>query len=50
MDSLVDHKVKNFAGLRVVICDNTADGVISLGAKGAVVALYLDGSIVIIDD
>jgi hypothetical protein len=47
VDGLVDHEVKNFAGLRVVVSEHTADGVVSLGTEGRVVTLDLDGSIVI---
>jgi hypothetical protein len=47
MDGLVDHQVKNFAGPRVIVSDNTADGVIALSAKGGVVPFDINGSIVI---
>jgi hypothetical protein len=38
--SLVNHQVKNRAGLRVVLCDDTTDCVVALGSKGGVVIKY----------
>jgi len=50
MDGLVDHQVKNLAGLRVIVRDHAADGVVCLGTEGSVITLDLDGSIIIIDN
>jgi hypothetical protein len=45
--SLVNHQVKNLAGLRVVLCDDTTDCVVALGAKGGVVPFDIHGSVVV---
>ncbi len=50
MDGLVDHEVKDFTGLWMVISNHTTDGVIALCAKGGVVTLHINWSVIIEDD
>ena len=50
MDGLVDHQVKNFAGLWVVIGNHTTDGVIALCAEGGVVPLDINWSVIVEDN
>jgi hypothetical protein len=44
---LVNNEVIHFAGQGVVICEDTADCVISLGAKGLVIALNVHWSVIV---
>ncbi len=50
VDGLVDHEVKNFAGLWMVMSNHTTDGVIALCAKGGVVTLHINWSVIIEDN
>ena len=47
---MVNHKVENFACLRVVVSDHTADCVVSLGTEGPVITLDLDRSVIIVNN
>jgi hypothetical protein len=47
MDGLVDHQVKNFAGLWVVIGNHTADGVVALLAEGGVIPFDINWSVIV---
>jgi len=47
MDGLVDHQVKNLAGLWVVVGDHTTDGVVSLLAEGGVIPFDINWSVIV---